>query len=799
MNLERMADSGSMYFSIYLGAIATILLCSRHCAAGHVYEVLPSNADHDGVYGQAAADIQQCLDKLSKPGDQCRLPGGVYDLGGQPPLLIAGKNGSADNHIILAARPGESVVFRGATELKFASPWSKDVGTEIWSAKVATAVHGGDGMTQLFDGETMYVPARWPDAFWHDKTMFQGPEHWGQFNSSMHNLTSGLGYIIDGGHCPEPPKPTDQKVHCDRMVDLGSSRVNASGSIVVLNEWSCDSGAQFVTTHSPGDTTIFYKATHYPHCDKERTHGRYYLVGKREFLSSPTEWYYDRTTATLYVIPEEGKDIHSLHLYAKDSTWAINITDSSHITVANISFFATALLAADGGLVVHPPQEPKPYPWSKHYSLISDIRLESLRFDFPAASRRMLGETVPPDTVTVYAPPSAMENRNIILFNCTFMGSDGPSILIYGSHVTITQSLFSYTDWSGVGASPNTPGRDGHMCTLTISGKNNTITRNTFAWNGNSAGLCSGPFSTSYLNDFYGQAEIQTDGTHIEFNSDPSNKGHIVNNWSRDTGKLGYRFDSPSNASAKVGDGGLISHNVAINTSGIRVGSNGHIIEYNTVVDGTYVDSNDPTVSYMYQEPGDKLNPHWPWAKPLLVFLNKTAGESATTLWRKNAADSFLQEDSLAEDNVIGGFDAALDLRDAWNLDFRPCSNSVIAKHGAGAYDVDVGNHYWIPGRQLWQASMPIPQHGTMVAKLDTDLIFLGALNSNEHSVYFGKSATDLEKVAELSGNDNVAAIGKFHLQPFTAYYWRVDAVVDNALVTGRTWNFTTGARRSCE
>ena len=461
--------------------------------------------------------------------------------------------------------PGANVEFRGTVPVKLSSPWVKN--GLVWQA---TVEEPASGIAQLFDGNEMYTPARWPDALWRDGSMFLGPEHWGQLNTSVHNLTTGYGKITDGGTCVQSPKPTDTKVHCDRMTGLAESGINATGAVIVLNMWGCDSGAQTVTHHSPGSNTLLYNATHYVHCDQERQYGRYYLVGKKEFVTLATEWMYDKSTSTLYVIPAEGKDIKELQLNAKASSWAMNITDSSFITIANISFFATALLASDLGLVVHPPQDPQPYPTPKPNGFISNINFTGLQFNFPAASNRMLGSILSPDTVTIYAPRvwGAPEPRNITLFNCTFYGSDGPSVLISADHVHISQCLFNRTDWSGVGAAPKTPGRDGHMCTLTISGANATVSRSTFAYNGNSACLCPGTQATVTMNHFYGQAEIQADGVHVEGGSEAHHSQFIRNNWSRDTGKMSYRLDAPPHAPpgpSPAHSGGTIAFNVAIN------------------------------------------------------------------------------------------------------------------------------------------------------------------------------------------------------------------------------------------
>lgn len=770
---------------------------------GRVFRVRPKSL------ATSYDDLQQCIERLTHPGDECRLASGVYDFSGKPPIPIQSKHGNETNHITVASEQGAAVRFSGTAPVKLSSPWKQDGG--VWYATVDPMVVQLGGITQLFDGDSMYTPARWPDALWRDGSMFFGPERWAQFNSSEHNVTTGFGKITDGGTCNPMPKPTQIGAHCDRMPGLGESGINATGAVAVLNMWGCDSGAQVVTHHVPGSSTLIYNATHYVHCDKERMNGRYYLVGKREFVTQPTEWMYDQGTATLFLVPEEGKSVESLSLNAKFSSWAINITDSSYITVANITFFATALLASDAGLNVHPPPDPAPYPKPPPAGFISHIQLEGLQFDYPAASKRMLGSILSPDTVTLYAPqagPSSPEFRNLSLFNCTFYGSDGPPVLIFSDYVSVSQCLFNQTDWSGVGAAPNTPGRDGHMCTLTISGRSAHVTRSTFANNGNSACLCASKDAHISLCHFYGQAEIQADGTHIEASGEENITSYIVHNWSRNTGKAALRLDAPFTqppGPVPPRTGGFIQYNVGINTSGIAVKGGGHVVDHNTAVDNTYILANDPTVSYMFQKPGDPLNTTWPdpRVRPCLWSESQNSQEGASTVFTNNAADSIhLGNSQLGSGNVIGGFDAAHDLRDVWNLDFRPCSSSLIASKNAGAYSSDSSKPYWIPGRQLWQPSMPIPADGSTDVFLDTDLMFLGALNVHSHFVYAGHTEDDLQLIGHLHAEENVVNIRESkqleNLSANNRVYWRVDATVHGEVIQGKLWSFTTGLRTSC-
>ena len=69
------------------------------------------------------------------------------------------------------------------------------------------------------------------------------------------------------------------------------------------------------------------------------------------------------------------------------------------------------------------------------------------------------------------------------------------------------------------------------------------------------------------------------------------------------------------------------------------------------------------------------------------------------------------------------------ELKDAGSLDFRPNAESTMfANVGIGAYDAQTTNaiyEYWIPGRQEYRASRPLPEHQASGVAINFDLKFL--------------------------------------------------------------------------
>ena len=106
--------------------------------------------------------------------------------------------------------------------------------------------------------------------------------------------------------------------------------------------------------------------------DLKFKHQQYYLEASAELLDAPEEWFYDMETGTVSLIMPEDEadqcpDIHNLRGRTLDNV--LEIVDSSNVVVADITFFASNIIASDGN---------------------GGITFDSLIFDFPTSSHRML-------------------------------------------------------------------------------------------------------------------------------------------------------------------------------------------------------------------------------------------------------------------------------------------------------------------------------------------------------------------------------------------------------------------------
>ena len=129
--------------------------------------------------------------------------------------------------------------------------------------------------------------------------------------------------------------------------------------------------------------------------------------------------------------------------------------------------------------------------------------------------------------------------------------------------------------------------------------------------------------------------------------------------------------------------------------------------------------------------------------------------------------------------------------------DFRPIPGGKLTAGSVtiGAYEVNP-SRYWIPGRQLYKASYPIPSDGAEV-KTRSDVMCRTGYLADQHHFYLGESADQVTKAGLndseyqlfLAGQDNVFKLPE-GLVKNKPYYWRVDAQRGGDVFKGDVWQF---------
>ena len=727
-----------------LSVLVLILLLS-HCVTNTEYYVSVNNGSdsNPGTIDRPWKHVQKAVSVL-KSADTCFIRGGRY----YEEVIISDLKG-APYSIRFASYPGEQVVFDG-TGGPIKASWKK-YKDNIYVAKIDYDIW------QLFVDGNMQINARWPNAFWYDYSVFDYTK-WGySSDNSTYDGDTGTGIMTDNG-----------------TRGLATSGINATGAIAILNIGSWLTWAGMVDTHTPGNSSFNYHLeSPVKNVAFQPERCRYFLEDKLEFLDAPTEWFYDMENKDLYLWTQDGDSPDNHEITGKKSTYAFTITNSSsRITLLELDFFATTIYING----------------NDKDSDVNSVELHSCQFSYPSYSKRMLKSLAVPNMTTIYYNGDLIKYAgNFRIYNCTFEYADGQTIKYRGGNGIIDNNLWHHNDFTCVGS--------GDL--FESDGARDVFFRNVVHSNGPSVGFQPGSqdhwlgivtSSTIKLNMFYDLKSLQNDGAHVQTSAYSQNGTILENNWCFDTMKWGLRFDRGTAPDAAWGFDGTMTHNVVWNTKGINVKGNNHTITNNLVLNGT--DLYGMVIMCCHPGSNDTENNY-------TVVINNIIENGACSEAVKSPCP-------IIPGNFTNNANQSvrLHLRDPDNLDFRPRKSSDYVAKGIGPYDeesmVDSGV-YWIPGRLLISASMPIPPNGTTTAKCDAHLMWLGGVDSYSHNLYFGTNKTVITNATPTTPGikggsyrmpSNVMDPGL--LRANIVYYWRADVVNgERVQVIGDVWEFS--------
>ena len=287
-------------------------------------------------------------------------------------------------------------------------------------------------LSQLFADGEMMVPARWPNARWDDRSVFDDT-YWAHGSAAS-------------TYCGDELRDTQYSGPC-RLVDNGASHhggsvaladegFDATGAVAVLNIGHWYSFAGTVVSHARGADHFSYardgggggwKVAKY-----KPTADLYYLEGSLQLLDAETEWHYERSPRRVHLKTRGDADPNggAMQLAARVQEYALAATGVSHLSIRGLGFFASTLYVGGEGNAVE--------------SDAHNVRFDSLRLVHPSAQKRLLGEprfSWP----TTLARKRGAEASNNTLFNCTFFGSEShPLINTAGSGMTMDNNLIEW-------------------------------------------------------------------------------------------------------------------------------------------------------------------------------------------------------------------------------------------------------------------------------------------------------------------------------------------------------------------
>ncbi len=765
----------------------------------------------DGSIGAPFASLQACVDALfgAEPGSSCLLLCGEHHW--PTSVTVHRLHGTREAPYVIGAAPGCTPTVVGTVDVP--GPWER-VGSH-WAAQPLPP--SLPEPWQLFADGEMQVVARWPNARWDDRTVFDS-RRWARGTGG--STYCGMELVGRGhGKC----RLWDR----DALEDSG---IDATGAAAVLNIGRWFTFAGLVTEHRRGSSSFVYSVGDEPW--KVRGYPRpeddiYFLEGTLALLDVPTEWVYERSTRRIHFRPDAARPDSlrrvNARMQARVQEYAIVITNSSGLAVRGLRFFATTLYARG----------------------VRDVTFDSLVLEHPSAQKRLLGDVSSSWPTTLVGDASATSDSRLAFFNCTLRGAEGAPVLnVSGNGLRVENNLFEYNDWTATTTRPVDPatgerasygtGAFGvNVPSSRAAGVANVARRNTIRFNGASSALNRGlraGLVRAELNRIYGEYSIQTDGGMVQGSGNVFGEvdGGTVDdrNWIHDSDvlkterspKWGVRIDrinslcigAPSPRGYTWAFGNTISRNVIWRTFGVMVKGNRHNISRNVVFHSyNFVQyPNRDLVLFSHSGPGTcscNAQRCKEQSDTCCAAGKPSTYENSLSVVERNGFERMLglsggSARSPSTDRVDHTFNVAASsrnsaggvreqLRDPDNLDFRPRPGSVWERMGIGAYDVDA-HMYWIPGRQEWRASTPVPPDGAKDAQNRAELMFLGALGAEAHRVFASGGRTDCPaQVAELPAPRNIAPLPAGLTQ--CAVSWRVDALVDGEWRRGEVWRFT--------
>jgi hypothetical protein len=588
--------------------------------AASIYYVSSSGNDrHSGTETMPLLTIQEAMIRIGSSGGTCIIKEGTY----HEEINLEDKE-----NITIKAYQNDHVIIDGSIALT--ATWApSNENPNIFVATIPKDIW------QLFIDNKQQVAARWPNAQFHDGSIYSN-HYWSTADASQER-----GNTLDTGN-------------------LSETGIHAEGAIAVANFGSYKTSALKVLTHSGSQFT--YDADELNgYADK---HHYYYLENKLELLDQENEWFYNPSKKKLYVWGDPtGKKIQG-----KIQSYFLTMSGCNNITIEHLNFFATTISATKS----------------------VQITINNCSFAYPSSSKRMLGILSAPN-VTHLQGSKNTTITNFKFYKCLFEHTEGEALKLKGTNNIIEDCYFQYIDFSCAALS-------GLGVSILNGGANIHFTKNTFHKSGASATLDLGEQQQVSYNHIWDTGTLQSDGSVIQITRANVAGSEIHHNWIHDTFKSGMRYDAPGSEPWKAGTHGLAHHNVMWHISkGLQIKGNHHQIYNNTFFDNddfkmdvsilnedytssSKWDSDNPATTYdssnldtkTHNNAADRISGH---RKKAVDF--QEGGDYEYPIPGTKSHNTFIISSSSTTDNIVADM-----LEDPYNFDFRPKIGSALIDAG---------------------------------------------------------------------------------------------------------------------
>ena len=521
------------------------------------YVALEINGGNDslntGTINSPFKTINKAL-SLMNSGDTCFIRSGTY----HQDVIVNGKN-----NIVITAYNNEFVCFEGTQQIN--SNWIPYNGN-IFQTTLNRHIW------QLFVDNNQMVMARWPNANFTDTSIY-----------SLDTWASGIVDSVLG--YPDGSYNGFELVDTSKF-NLGLTGLDVTGAIGIMNVGSFKTFNREIISHNANENFFNYNTV--PNNTYRDKHHNFYLEGKLELLDQANEWFYDTISKTLYLYPEDGQNPNGRIIKGKIQDYAINIINSSHVSIDNLYFFATTFSAKSS----------------------SGIIITNCNFSYPNCSKRMLKDFLSSPNVSSLGESGNINKvNNSVIKKCLFEYTDGEALRVYGDNNLIENCYMRFIDYS-VSELPFL------MVGVYINGDSNRFLHNTIHHSSASAFIAPGTSPEFAYNEVYATGSLQSDGSVYQGTAATVANSNIHHNYIHDTPKYALRFDAPGGSPGQAGQYGKMHHNIAVRTNGIMVKGNHHYICHNTTFssqkNGLIIldEDNSNDSSYIYNNFSEKMSAH---------------------------------------------------------------------------------------------------------------------------------------------------------------------------------------------
>ena len=698
-------------------------------------------------------------------GDICSVHNGTYREN-----ITIKQSGVARAPIVIQAAKGENPIISGLDILNL--KWKPTDKKGIFVAEF-----NGEEFEQLFmDGKPM-LEARWPNVP-RDKNGdwdFFSPNLW----AAVDSIGNNYGIIKD--------------------VDLAKTSWDVTGATAILNVchqffvWT-----RTVESHSAGSNSFSYpknlgnsvKAEDESGAKLKFDDDRYYLIGKKEFLDAPGEWFYDSNKKQLFICMSEGKTPQKAQMEVKIRNYSLTASaNSNFITVDGITFFGTAFkfgkdYNSRSSNIVFMNNTVLCSSWTEYFSMPKEDVHGKCDRNYPM-----------------------IDADNAIVSNNIFAYGAMSALYISGFSNLIENNLFHDFNYNSTLGFPPLQVSKPWEALIGKAGKA-TVRYNTIYNSGGIALQVAQADNDVCMNDMYnvyrscwgGNKDVSAlyaqnifcHGTRLHHNwVHEGYAGTPPHQWG---GGMGIRGDDKTtgltidhNVIWNIGSAGIELKNPDNPTPDMANRACSNTIfqhsKYNKVKSGMIVETHRNMCnqySSVVNNLSETIYGHW-FARPIETLADYS--HNATGKVVESLLENPLSFDFRPKATATDVIDKGKVFQDLTDCQFGSAPD-------IGAYERG-DSIYRIPGRREVKASFPIVPNGATVSADRDALMWRPAYNAVSHKLYFGTDKEKLLNAIGFSREKNVFTLPK--LIAGQKYFWRVDAVMeDGSVVKGDLWSFNT-------